>query len=259
MEEQPTPPSDPMANSWQCEHIRLSIFPVPMPRLGDHVWWESVTGTEPEKTTSQPRKGETKAEGPFLDGRLILSTSPLRIDWLLTFDPETIGESVSWPSIGAFGEASSRFLEAISKWLKTAPPALRVAVGTTVSHQVSGGYPAAIDLLRPLVKRVQLDDAGHSDFVYQINRPRASKAAPGLTVNRLSRWSAITRQVARMAIVVGESVSAVPVEESNGASVTLDINTAQGNKDELAPGSQVSVVRELLDLAAEIVAQGDVT
>lgn len=108
-----------------------------------------------------------------------------RIDWTLIPGAQEAHEG--FLSVGPVAEALESFVPVVSKWLPLAPPLRRLALGMVLHDRVNAvadGYGRLADLLP-----IKLDPIGSSDLAYQINRPRPSTAVPGLTINRLSKWS----------------------------------------------------------------------
>ena len=79
----------PSLDNWQTERLRLTGFPSPAPPIdtsGSSNWWRNVTGEEPERRISHPKRSGQQDEGPLRDGKLILRVEPARIDWFYTVD-----------------------------------------------------------------------------------------------------------------------------------------------------------------------------
>jgi len=95
------------------------------------------------------------------------------------------------------------------------------------------------------------DDA--TDFLYQVNRPRASRAGvEGLHLNRLSKWSVGGHQVVTITAVrptLGDLRYDLRLE--------LDINTAPDFEGPIPQQKVESVIDDLLDGAREIAEQGN--
>ena len=100
-----------------------------------------------------------------------------------------------------------------------------------------------------------LDEHGSSEFVYRINRPRDSKTLLTPTpINRLSHWSLLWIKIT--SIVPGQLVFSP--QEHRFCNVELDINTSQLVTEELPKEKLPDLLTELVELATEIVSEGDV-
>lgn len=81
-------------------------------------------------------------------------------------------------------------------------------------------------------------------------------ACPKLQLNRLARWAAI--RIGTLAIDGGFVGAVASAEEAHAVQLELDISSAAEWKDSIPPESVLDVCEEMLDLADEIAAQGDV-
>ena len=97
------------------------------------------------------------------------------------------------------------------------------------------------------------------DFLYQVNRRRASKTVSGVDVNRLSKWSVasisqMTLQIqpdpTTLLSKVGEPISAVRLE--------LDINNVPTPDWSFSGESAMQLFDELVELGPEISESGEV-
>jgi hypothetical protein len=237
-------------SSWQAESLRLTVFPTPKP-YSIETWWEKLVGEPPEKTVSQPREGIIREEGPALDGSLSLIVQTTRIDWVLgPIQPPSL--------LGELPRSAEAFLSQISKWLLgDAPPAQRIAFGLATQLPVpdeAGGYHK----LSKYLPGVTIDAENTSEFLYQINRPRASNSGiEGLKINRLARWSVGFIQQATFSMSDGKA-SATLQQSQFHCRAELDINTAADFGGEFTRQQSEALVRELADLALEIIKKGDI-
>ena len=208
----------------QCEHLRVTLFtvePQDEKALGS---WREVTGEEPAATSSQPRKGEHKASGPFARASLSLSIALGRIDWILAPDPERAGEELGMASVGPFSDAIKVFPASVTRWLARCPVISRLALGGAVLLPVASrveGY----EKVQSKLKDVKLDPKGSRDFLYQINRPRTSQSYEGLQLNRLTKWSVAVFVLLRMTEVSLESGTARAANPSYACRTELDLST----------------------------------
>jgi hypothetical protein len=101
-------------------------------------------------------------------------------------------------------------------------------------------------------------DTGCSDLLYQINRPRPSMLGGGLTINRLSKWSAAALQVVQIDATRTPGASVRPIAEFLTAQLELDISTVPGERLPSRPSELSEVYEELVDLGLEIAPKGDI-
>ena len=161
------------------------MFVTPETIIPDTLWREVVG--EDSETTTQQRAAATRVEsGSFAEGTLRLQIQPMRVDWFYEPPPAT---TAAMPAFGRFPAAARPFLEFVRRWATTGsfPTSTRIALGFTLIAATEGratGYRE----LSEFIDGVPTPDA--TDFQYQVNRPRASRAGiEGLNINRLSRWS----------------------------------------------------------------------
>lgn len=251
-------------SDWDIELLRFTAFPS-APAQADQELWSAVSGSRPDDIQLRPQEGAGLFSGPCLDGscKLSLIVSPERIDWLLTAQ-EAGKEEPSIPSAGPFKRRSDEFSTLLSKWFGHAPHSVRVALGAVLFVRVPS-ISDGLKLLAPMLPNVRLS-LDELDFALAVNRPRASRTlGPKVRINRLTKWSAVTVQRLLLLAHVGAGSAATfrtPTVQSseNHARLEIDFNTAG---DEAKPllsesGKLELLFRELMDLAKETVAKGDV-
>jgi hypothetical protein len=224
-------------------------------------WWESLVGAPPELRSAQPRQNVVQESGPYLSGTLTLNVSPLRIDWILTptVDQELPPETL--PSVGEFPKLIDAYGNALSKWLASAPRMKRIAFGAVILQEVNSheeGY-LLIDRYLPSVEL----DPKTSDFLYQINRPRISSAAPEVIVNRLSKWSVAKIQGIQLQFQGGKEatnvVSGVATTKALfGCRLELDLSTDATRTEAFDQNVPPAILGELIGMGLEIASMGDV-
>ena len=247
-------------HAWQVEAMRLTSFPPEGTGIEASEWWSKLLGVEPEVKSDQPRLGAHREEGPYENARLVLGILPGRVDWLFTRALGEEKESEISLTIGTYSEVIPRFLGLMHKWFsfETCPPAKRLALGAVLSQPVKNreeGYRRLCTFL----PRVQIDPIGSSDFMYRINRPRASTIGlADLKINRLSTWSVRVLQILATFVTGGQVTSNLESQEGFACRLELDINTAPDFSGQLAGDSLGGLLKELSDLMAEITLKGDV-
>ena len=178
----------PIQPAWQARLLRLTAFPSPAVEMFGPDLWTAVADTPPEIEKSQFHKREQQMEGAWGSGRLELNIQPLRIDWRYRIIDEE-GPVDKFPVLGPIAETFREFQSLMYRWLTIdkAPSLIRLAFGAVLTQSVethSAGYERLSEYLP-----FELDAKGSSDFLYQINRPRASTVIDDLQINRLSKWA----------------------------------------------------------------------
>ena len=245
---------------WQVESLRLTGFTTApdLPTLDEASrWYEKCAGSTPDIALAKPKENSLQVEGAFvqgnLSGRLVLSMAPFRFDWTLLAEGMTLDAFPS-PGLGAFPEALSTFVDAISAWLPDSSPVDRLALGIVAKLPVID-RPAGH---RRLASYLPFEpDPDGSDFLYQINRPRVSRTIPELPINRLMRWSVGATGVMRVLLQPGGQTQVLGAPQTVHCRSEMDINTAPGRVEALTTGSLGALLTEFSDLAREILGEGD--
>ncbi len=248
----------PPLSAWQTELIRFTAFPSPLMTVAKQNWWEELMGEPPMKQNREPRTFEQTDEGPFKNGRLILSVSPIRIDWLYTVPESSLNEAVTRLAVlGSFEQVVKDFSALIYKWLSIPDLNLaRVAFGSVLLQEVdthANGY-ALVSSYLPF----KLDSKNMSDFLYRINRKRNSATINELVINRLSTWSAISRQNFALLASAGHAIQQSLSEPVYAIRLELDINTAQDYGNNLPTEKLGDIFLESTKLGIEIAQEGDI-
>lgn len=157
-------------------------------------WWSLVTGDLPESSEGSPREQRESHRGTValagVELPLSLSVEPSRVDWRITLlPPFTAADFTTGGVLEALGELGTR-------WLHSAPPVRRLAVGTGVVHAVP--EEEALAVLSQITGIPLLGATG--DFLFQVNRQRPSHSLEGVPINRLAKFSVMAMQVLRIAI-----------------------------------------------------------
>ena len=242
---------------WQVESLRMSAFPAHGSLVNPEGWWRSVCAQEPETQVIRAQIGERQEQGTCQGAMLTLRAQQIRVDWTFTPVAPESESRIGFLTIGQFGETCSRFSELMQRWIPLSPPLNRIAFGVFVLLPVSGhaeGYKRLARYL-PVVK---LDAGGSSEFLYRINRRRLSKSGiKDLQINRLSTWSLLRAEYRAVSLDPGVTVQVAQGEPMFACRVELDVNTIAGFNGILIPEQSLVVFRELVDLAREIVSDGD--
>jgi hypothetical protein len=246
----------PGLSSWLAESLRLTAFPAAVPppqQLAEWPGWQTALGCPPPNRASREHGQEIREDGPFADSWLSFIRQPARLDWVFHPKAGSIpGEEASL-GIGGFVAALPPFEEAMLRWLAVAPPLRRLAFGAALTLPVPdrvAGYRALSDLLP-----FRLDPTASRDFLYQINRPRPSSVpgVEGMPINRLSKWA-----VATLTVVLVDGSQEMVRSKGNACRLELDINTPAEHEGALPQPAYGELFRELVEMAREIAARGDV-
>lgn len=242
---------------WEVTTLRLTCFLSPRADVGDVEWWKEIVGQVPEKEVKLPRRGSKKQEGPFGEGKLILSIKFNRIDWVFTVNPNEDPDDPTMPSLGLFTQTLALFQSMMERWLHKAPQTQRLAFGAVLISPVSdrvSGY----EKLQVLLPSVQLDSQGSSEFLYRINRPRLSNKIEGLSINRLSKWAVESWNYMEMSLPLQLDSPIQQGQQHFACSLELDINTSVEFQTDLPTDQVPAVFSELISLGMEISEKGDI-
>jgi hypothetical protein len=254
-------PKSKLANlsDWQVENLRVTIFTFPETFSLEHSHFKDLFHQPAEKTTTNAKNLQIIEEGPFENGILRCISTPTRIDWVLTFNPDNIGDEKNLPPmIGPLESIMGSFVKLMLPWLTHSPKSNRLAFGAVLNLPVNSredGYQT----LAPYLKSVKLDPKGSSDFLYQINRTRLSSTIgiPGFSINRLTRWS-VSKSTPMQLEISQEKISTIAGGDQHSCRLELDINTMAQHNRELPQDRMASLFKELVDLGMEIVGNGDI-
>ena len=235
------------------ELLRISVFsPLFLDYrhapVGD--WWRSATGSEPEQINQNANAKQLSADGSHLDGRLVILSSPGRIDWNLL--PSPIPYPNSWPNVGTWPTSIGPLYDLAKKWLIAfEQPITRLALSANVLKVMSDRNSAYEGVAAALGDFGLRFPAGTSDFLLQFNIAVPSKEGPpGMKVNRLARWGAgLYKPLVQVILSPGTPVIASGDNEIHSLRAELDFNTS-GEWTEAIPSEKVMpLLGELVDTA----------
>lgn len=246
----------PLSN-WQVQVLRCTAFYTPDETFDISGWWAEVTGNLPEIETKKLKDGISIEEGPFKDGKLTLTKSPIAVDLRFQLPNNLPNEVNGVPTIGNFEEQYPEFVGLVKKLfdVTTFPLVKRLAFGSIInlpSKNQQEGYTQ----LTTYIKNVKIDPVKSRDFMYRINCRRTSKIGiNGLEINRLNTWSVPSYQT---------FVSPIPISEIKSTKLCyacqlgIDINTCQEFPNNLPKERLGEIFDELIDMGKEIICQGDI-
>lgn len=170
---------------WLTESIRFSFLGV---AEGAKISWHAFTGKDAESLTNRPAQQLTIEEGPFLSGRLVITSQPGRVDVTLNAMPT---DPNVHPSLGEFSANLATFSEHLMQ--VKLPTAVRVAFGA-VLNVFPSSFEESGAAIRDLIPSFQIDKQA-TDISLQFNVPKKLPKVSGITLNRLSKYSQMMSQV----------------------------------------------------------------
>jgi hypothetical protein len=244
------------ASDWQAESLRLTCFSAKADF--DHTkWWRSVVGAESDSVTNQPKQSQYQEQGTLEGQRVLtLQVQHPRIDWLLTpLQPDQ--PTANFSVLGLFPDVLGQFLTMLAGWYEQCPPLNRFALGG-VLLQPRPNRTSGYDTLQAYLHHSVRLDPESSDFLYQINRPRATQTGiRSLRINRLSKWSVALHRT--FTILATEDTPTVEsYARESACRLEIDLNTAHEFKGPLPHERLVELTEEFRSLALELAARGDV-
>lgn len=246
----------PLSN-WQVQVLRCTAFYTPGETFDISGWWAEVTGNLPEIETKKPKDGISIEEGPFKDGKITLTKSPIAVDLRYQLPNNLPNEVNVVPTIGNFEEQYPEFASLVKKLfdVTTFPLIKRLAFGSIINIP-STNRQEAYRQLSDYIKNVTFDLVKTRDFKYQINYRRTSKIGiSGLEINRLNTWSVSSFQTFISPIPTSEIKSTEPCYACR---LGIDINTCQEFPNNLPKERLGEIIDELIDMGKEIIRYGDI-
>lgn len=240
---------------WQVESWRLTSFLTAEDSTSQPVGWSDIVGHDPELRGSNSRLGSLEESGPFERGRLVMTVLPGRVDWTLDAQPSSDAIRFDYPTLGAISASIDSFRTIAERWLGSSPSILRIAVGA-VLLQPSSDKPEAYQRIVEYVPGLRLDTPDCSDFLYRINRPRASAIDPTMRINRLTNWSALTSQLVRLG-----SADSAPIPARSpfiAVRLDLDMNTPAERTAAIECAALSLHFDELVSMLLELSEHGDI-
>ena len=249
---QTTPIAD--FGQWSVEHLRLTVFhPTGVETLN---LWEQLMGVSPESRDERPREGVVQQQGEAGGNRLLLVTRAERLDWTVIPNPATAPGIMATPILVDLNQAMLMLQNALRMSLRSVRLVHRLAFGALLGQQVKDPSEGMIRLSKYL-PRLELEERGVSDFIYQINRRRQSSRVSHAQLNRVARWS--------LEQIIGGEVHIAPAQGPQVQSSTtgfinrllLDVNTVPRN-NAIATDRIPGLFVELAEIACKVASEGDV-
>ena len=210
----------------------------------------------PESSDMREREGTVREQGIVNGNVLLLISQKGRLDWNVLPGPEPSSDRSSPPALVGAEQVIPLLRRALGVSMHASGLVDRIALGSVLTQQASS-VSEGLRQLSKYLPRLDLENEGGSDFVYQINKPRRSFHALQVQINRLSRWQ--LEEVVGGVLAVGPS--GPPRFETSGrvlvSKLALDINTSPNN-NAFSSARAPDLFDELADFAHEIANKGDV-
>jgi hypothetical protein len=253
-----------VSEPWLCESVRLTALWQTPENFASSLQWETVVGAPPEIKEDQPRRGVSRQAGPINEGSATLEvqSAPGRVDWVMA--PVLTGTALevsTFPNIGLPEDALGKFETLLFEKAMHVYGAPRLALGV-IAIRPAPDRDASYAELSALLKSIHPDFSGASEVIFQINRPRLSLTLPGLTLNRLSRWSSIAFAGMQFVLSAAPGMSGTAAHRFskplNGVRAELDLSSAADRAEEIPAATRVPLLREFCRLALEILEKGEI-
>jgi hypothetical protein len=244
-----------MGLDWGVQIARLTLF-LSEPHAISDKDWTIITGQE-EAETRQAVPGGKRLSGSLPSGVMHMSAMASRFDVILTAAEIDEGEEVQLPSVGPYDETFNSFFESTCKWIEDVKPrATRIAFGTVLTYKAAN-REEAYGHLRDLLKSLKVDPKNMRDLQYRVNWPGKSKIEQGLVVNRLTTWSSL-RIVRKLLQISETAVEGGDTKHVDAVRLEIDHNTDEATKGPFDQANLVPIYLELVELARENAAEGEV-
>ncbi|MBX9847534.1 MAG: hypothetical protein K2Z80_37735 [Xanthobacteraceae bacterium] len=247
--------------NWAVQQLRVSLFSSEVFTLTEAVW-TTITGQDEAENRNAVAGGKVYS-GKFLGGKFSVGFGPYRCDIVLAHD-ESVGpakedEEISLPIIGPMEETMEPFVRAVSPTIEEASfPLLRIAFGATLISPAEDKRNSYVQIGEQL-RSVKIDPDAMRDFIYRVNWPRQSSVKKDLEINRISTW---TSMFVRGGLVQmtdkGVSVG-MHSRELHATRLELDHNTSASNTEPFETATRLPILEELVSLARENAAAGEVS
>lgn len=253
-------------SGWKSSGGRITLFPASAssPPLSARELYGQVWDDEPDSFQKPPNPLMPSVaqgkRGPLMAGCL---AQPARVDFTLT--PPSSGqaeaqEEISFPLIEDTGLLHSELLRIIDiiDQRTVIQSVVRVALGV----QFLALRPSSVEANRVLTaiipEQYGVRIADEEDFIFQVNRPYASRKADGIKMNSIAKWSVDRLQLLAFAIPLSGPTTSAQTAAPPGsqtaqfiaASLLFDINNVPTAP--LAGGQQSSLLREALITIAQM-------
>ena len=188
-----------------------------------------------------------------------MQLNPGRLDWLLT--PAFEDGNLPPSSFGKLDEGLALYKELFMPWLGARRDlvATRAAFGL-IAVIAAPDADATYAKLADLVPSVRYDRKNASEVFYRVNRPKESRVAPGIELNRLTTWSSARSltYISAPGVVVPTGTDIVPTPGGHLVRCECDNSTPATASEPLKSELLVPLFEELSDMAAENASKGEI-
>lgn len=247
-----------MATEWLVESLRLSLFS----RVAVEVTeadWQVLTGQN-MAASRHAIAGGYVFSGRHRESQLSLSGTGTRAD--IVMSTPQLSESTAPPSLPCFGrwtDVRDIFVQLTENWkVGERFPVVRMAFGGVLLSRCEN-RASAYDHLQSLLRSVKIDSTRMRDLVFRVNWPLQSQAAPGVTINRLTTWSALQFSISQFALEAGGTGAVSPIAHPMFAvRLELDHNTDANRREPFTAEQVGKLYSELVGLASSNALDGEV-
>ena len=117
---------------------------------------------------------------------------------------------------------------------------------------------AGYQILARILPNIPIDTENSIDFLYQINRPRMSNTVPGLSINRLMKWAVVRLGLIKFGVRPDGQTLSTNLPYQFACRLELDISTDAEFSGDFNSDSMNAVFEEMVSIAKEISANGDI-
>lgn len=242
-------------SAWYTQVLRLTAFYNRESQFDISEWWHTLVGGTPENEIRKLKEKTLSLEGVIGNSKIILSRSPIVVDFRMQLPDATKLEESGVPTIGSFETCLVSFIELSQKLLGSDlfPDITRLAFGAVLSLPMGKDIKKSYEQLLTYLKSVNIDTSNARDFRYRINRRRPSKLGiSNLEINRLNTWF-----IAAYKLIPFVEQVEIP-KPDYVCQLELDISTCQDFQGNLPRGKLKDIFQELVDMGSEIVSEGDI-
>jgi hypothetical protein len=240
---------------WDIENLRITLFAREQIAISDSDWHQ-ITGQSEAETRRAGSTGIRRLSGKFLGGLLTISSAPDRCIVAIQQDtkPEDI-EQPTFPILGKWDDLRGSFLNAVFPWISSVKsPVYRLAFGTVLLFE-RPTRQRIYEEIGKLVPSIRVNSERMQDLMYRINWPQESKLIPGLVINRLTTFSGLQLF---WRVFVGDSILQPSGQDAHALRLELDLNTSHLTTTPIDPEQRILILKELMQLAIENAAKGEV-
>ena len=238
-----------MISSWKADHLRLSLFSDKSWETAPEVIYLAIFGEQPESVGQKPMLGEATAEGIWKSKQVSVRKQINRLD--IVMQPAVTATPEMPALLSSIDTLLPTLATATAKWCSANEQDIfRIAVGCggmLEVHDRNENYRT----LYELVKAIKIDVDRFKDFNFQVNLPVTSLSVEGLTINRLSNWSALEMHTG----IFGAGSTNIAAT-SHFCRCISDVNT-DGERTSSLPKDKIqTLIDEMSNLSIKILQEG---